>query len=169
MSESKPRIQGLRSAGEIAAEVVEDLAFRRKVQRLHDLGARVTAEMLAELGAERSIMTIIDQKLERYARLDPAAIEAIDNDFCPLLVHEVKSDDAAITEPHSRRLSRTHINFFWGLVIGEHRLKRSKDGEWYVEFLVDGHPGGSGYHIDCNTVRDLIRATWIDRNGRTDA
>ncbi len=73
-----------------------------------------------------------------------------------------------MTEPRFGRLSKTHINFFWGLVIGDHRLKRSKDGEWYVEFLVDGHPDGSGYHIDYRTVRALIRATWIDRNGLTD-
>ena len=69
----------------------------------------------------------------------------------------------------SHLLSRTQRNLFWGLVIGEHRLKRWKDGEWSVEFLVDGHPDGSGYRIDCHTVRALIRATWIDRNGRTDA
>ena len=74
-----------------------------------------------------------------------------------------------MTELRSGRLSKTHINFFWGLVIGEHRLKRSKVGEWSVEILVDGHPDGSGYRIDCHTVRALIRATWIDRNGLTDA
>ncbi len=74
-----------------------------------------------------------------------------------------------MTNPRSGHLSKTQINFFWGLVIGEHRLKRWKDGEWSVEFLVDGRPDGSGYHIDCHTVRDLIRATWIDRNGQTDA
>jgi hypothetical protein len=70
-----------------------------------------------------------------------------------------------MTKP-SRHLSKTQINLFWGLVIGEHRLKRWKDGEWSVEFLLDGHPDGSGYRIDCHTVRDLIRATWIDRDGR---
>ena len=69
-------------------------------------------------------------------------------------------------KPRSRRLSKTQINFFWGLVIGEHRLKRWKDGEWFVEFLVDGHPYGGGYRIDCRTVRTLIRAGWIDRAGR---
>ncbi len=74
-----------------------------------------------------------------------------------------------MTKPRSGRLSKTQINFFWGLVIGEHRLKRWKNGEWSVEFLVDGHPDGSGYRIDCRTVRGLIRATWISRNGRTDA
>ncbi len=90
MSESKPRAQGLRPIGEIAAEVVADLAFRRKVERLHSLGARVTAEMLAELGAERSIMTVIDRKLERYAQLEPEVLEATGGDrFWPAPLWEV--------------------------------------------------------------------------------
>ena len=60
----------------VAADIVADLKFRRQVERLHALGPRATAELLAELGAERSIATIIDQKLTTYVELDPAAIEA---------------------------------------------------------------------------------------------
>ena len=44
----------LRSIGSIAAEVVADLRVRRQVQRLHRLGSRVTAELLAEIAAERT-------------------------------------------------------------------------------------------------------------------
>ncbi len=69
-------VEPFRSMGQVAAEVVADLRFRRRVERLHQLGPRATAELLAEIGVERSITTIIDQKLERYVYLDPAAVEA---------------------------------------------------------------------------------------------
>ena len=79
---------GLNNPG--AAEIVADLKFRRQVERVHALGARVTAELLAELGAERSIQTIIDRKLDTYAALDPEAIEAAGADrFGSLPIHEV--------------------------------------------------------------------------------
>ena len=45
-------IESLRPIGQIAAEVVADQRFRRQVLRLHRLGPRVTAELLAELDAE---------------------------------------------------------------------------------------------------------------------
>ncbi len=71
-----------RPIGEVAAEVVADLRFRRQVEHLHRLGPRVTAELLAEIGAERSITTIIDEKLKKYASLDPKALEVTGgNDF----------------------------------------------------------------------------------------
>ncbi len=74
-----------------AAEVAADPEFRRQVERLHSLGARVTAEFLAELGVERSIRTLIDQKLATYAELDPKAIEAVEaTGFWPAPLHEVR-------------------------------------------------------------------------------
>ncbi len=80
-----------RPVGRVAAQVVADLRFRRRVERVHVLGPRVTAELLAELGAERSIMTLIDGKLERYAELDPEAVEATGaGDFWPAPLHEVE-------------------------------------------------------------------------------
>ena len=45
------------SENPIAANVVANLRFRRQVERLHRLGPRAIAELLAELGAERSIQT----------------------------------------------------------------------------------------------------------------
>ena len=54
-----------------------DSQFRRQVERLHSLEVRATAEFLAELGAERSIRTLIDQKLATYAELDPKVIAAV--------------------------------------------------------------------------------------------
>ena len=81
---------GLVPIGPIAAVVVADLRFRRQVERVHALGPRAVAELLAEIGAERAIQTIIDTKLDRYAKLDPAAIEAAGGDrFPPAPLHEI--------------------------------------------------------------------------------
>ena len=85
-----PACGSLRSIGAIAAEVVADIRFRHQVLRLHRLGPRVTAELLAEIGAERGIRTIVDQKLRRYAELEPEALEATGgNRFWPLPLREV--------------------------------------------------------------------------------
>ncbi len=80
-----------RQAGEVATEAVADLRFRRRVQQVHRLGARAVGELLAELGAERSIMTLIDQKLDTYAELEPEALEAAGGDrFWPLPLRVVR-------------------------------------------------------------------------------
>ena len=84
------RAQGLQPFGPIAAEVVADLRFRRRVQQVHRLGDRVFGELLAEIGAEQGIQTIIDQKLSRYADLDPEALEVAGGDkFWPAPLHKV--------------------------------------------------------------------------------
>ncbi len=86
-----PRCGECRSIGQITAEVVADLSFRRDVQQVHRLGDRVFGELLAELGAERGIQTIIDQKLKKYASLDPEALEATGGDyFWPVPLHKVE-------------------------------------------------------------------------------
>ncbi len=86
-----PACGTLCSIGAIAAEIVADMRFRRQVLRLHRLGPRVTAELLAEIGAERSIQTIIDKKLDTYVELDPEAIEATGGDkFWPVPIHGVE-------------------------------------------------------------------------------
>ncbi len=85
------RAQGLEPFGPIAAEVVADMRFRHQVLRLHRLGPRVTAELLAEIGAERSIQTVIDQKLDTYAELEPEPLEvAGGDDFWSVPIHGVK-------------------------------------------------------------------------------
>ncbi len=83
-------IEPFRSIGEVAADVVADLRFRRKVQRLHNLGPRAVGELLAEVGAERGVQTIIEQKLDRYAEIDPDALEAAGGDkFWPAPVRNI--------------------------------------------------------------------------------
>ena len=64
----------------VAAETVARLRFRRQVERLHRLGPRATAELLAEIGADRGIATVIDQKIDAYVNLGAGALEAAGGD-----------------------------------------------------------------------------------------
>jgi hypothetical protein len=56
---------------------LRDWRFRRDVERLHRLGPRVLHEFLAELGAARMCRTEIEILARRYARLDPAILDAL--------------------------------------------------------------------------------------------
>ena len=86
-----PACGSLRPIGEVAAELVADLQRRRKVQRFHRHGDRILGEFLAELGAERSITTIIDRKIDTYLRVDPEALELAGGDrFPPNPIHGVE-------------------------------------------------------------------------------
>ena len=77
--------------GSAAAEIVSDLQYRQTVERVHSLGSRVLAELLAELGIERKIMPGIREKLERYANIDPQALRALGGDkFSPAPLREVR-------------------------------------------------------------------------------
>ena len=81
----------LRSISAKAAEIVADLKFRRQVIRLHRQGPRAVGELLAEIGAERSIRTIIDKKLNTYAELEPEALKAAGGDeFWQPSIHKVR-------------------------------------------------------------------------------
>ena len=65
---------GISPASVVAAETVGDLRFRRQVERLHAKGPRLTAELLAEIGAERSLTSLIEAKVEKYADINDAAL-----------------------------------------------------------------------------------------------
>lgn len=60
-----------RPIGPIAARIVCDLAYRRLVQKVHILGPRVLAELLAEIGCAHGIRGSIETRLRRYASLTP--------------------------------------------------------------------------------------------------
>ena len=58
---------------------------QRHVRKLHRLGPRVLDALLVEIGAERGITTIIDQKLNVYTEIEAEALEAAGGDeFWPV-------------------------------------------------------------------------------------
>ena len=69
--------------GDIAAEIVGDLRFRRQVERLHSLGPRAVGELLAEIGEQRACRAFIDRRLAAYAALDPKVVRELDGDQFP--------------------------------------------------------------------------------------
>ena len=86
-----PECRELRSIGAIAAEIVADMKFRRQVIRLRRQGDRVLCEAFAHLGAKHGIQTSIEQTIERYAEIDPEALQAAGgDDFWPAPVHGVE-------------------------------------------------------------------------------
>ena len=82
---------GWRPVGVVAAEIVADLTFRRKVQRLCAKGPRAVGELLGELGAERCLMSVIEAKLNRFLTVPDEALDATSgHDFPPRPLHEVR-------------------------------------------------------------------------------
>ena len=73
----------MKHIGPIAAEHVADIRFRHKVERLHGRGRRAVLEVLAEIGAERSIMTAIDQTLDRHLEVPEQALEVVGGNRLP--------------------------------------------------------------------------------------
>ena len=68
-----------------------DVRFRRKVRRLLGRGDRLIVEMLAELGAERLIATVIDQLLDHYLSIPDEALDATGaRDFPLVPIHGVR-------------------------------------------------------------------------------
>ena len=57
-------------------EALADLRFQRDLIKVHHLGPRAVGALLAEIGAQFSIQTSIEQIVARYAQIDPAAAEA---------------------------------------------------------------------------------------------
>ena len=83
----------LHPIGRIATEIVSDMRFRREVKRLHRLGPRVLAELLAELAAERNIRVLVERKIDKYTELDPEVLEAAGGaGFWPFPVREARND-----------------------------------------------------------------------------
>ena len=85
-------VMRVQPVGPIAAEIVADIRFRHHVEYLHRLGPRAVGELLAEIGAERGIRTVIDDKIAQYAELDPATVTTTGaDDFWPAPLTEVRS------------------------------------------------------------------------------
>ena len=83
-------VEPFRPVGKLAAEIVCDIKFRRRIERLHAMGPRPFAEMLAELAASHSLGTVIDRSLDRYLALDDTALDiANGHELPPIPLHEV--------------------------------------------------------------------------------
>ena len=70
-------------SGEIATQAVADLAFRHMVKQVHGLGPRAVYELLVEIGEQRLCRTYIEQRLRRYAQLDPEHLSVVGGDAFP--------------------------------------------------------------------------------------
>ncbi len=69
---------------------VRDLKLRRDVELLHRLPARVTFELLCEIGATRQIQTYVEQRTAEVAAVDPYRLAATGGDrFPPLPLREL--------------------------------------------------------------------------------
>ena len=73
----------LRSLDEVVDDLVNELRFHCRVEKLHALGPRVVGELLAEIGEQRACRTFIDQRLEAYAALDPEILRELGGDQFP--------------------------------------------------------------------------------------
>ena len=81
---------GWEPIGAVTARVVQDIEFRRKIQRLHAKGPRLIAELLAELAASYSLGTVIDRSLDRYLALDDTVLDITNGrELPPIPLHEV--------------------------------------------------------------------------------
>ena len=68
------------------------LQRQRNIRAVHDLGRRAFDELLIEIGTEFGITAFINQKIERYAGLDPEAVRLVGGDrFPPVPIYEVSS------------------------------------------------------------------------------
>ena len=85
---------GIEAAGATIAEPppsIRDMRFKRDVDRLHRLPARVTHELLSEIGAARHIQTYIEQQTAAFANIDLDALKATGGDRFPAApIHEVQ-------------------------------------------------------------------------------
>ena len=80
--------------GHIAAQIVADIRFCRKVEQLHQRGPRAVLEVLAEISAERSIGTIVEKIVNRHLDVPDQALEAIGgNQLTPSPLHAINDAD----------------------------------------------------------------------------
>ncbi len=86
--------QPLDSTASPSDQILCRLRRQRQIEALHRFGARVVGELLDELARHHRIGRDIDQRLARYARLDPDVLSAVGNDRFPAgPVHSVAGGD----------------------------------------------------------------------------
>jgi hypothetical protein len=73
-----------------AAELAADLGFRQRVTKVHRLGPRAVAELLAEVAVEADVLDVVDEALDAFCRLDFETLQAVGGDrLPPLPIREV--------------------------------------------------------------------------------
>jgi hypothetical protein len=65
------------------AQALRRLQRQRLVERIHAFGARVVFELVDELDRYHALGDDLDQRLERYAALDPGLLAALGADQFP--------------------------------------------------------------------------------------
>jgi hypothetical protein len=76
--------QGAPARGDRARRGESDSRFNRDVSRLVDLGPRVVAEFLAEVGRDYLLRLVIEELLRRYVtRLTPEMLRRVGGDRFP--------------------------------------------------------------------------------------
>ena len=63
--------------GHATAQVVADLRFRRRIEALHAMGPRATAELIAEVIAVPLDRLTVDARLNLFLAMSDAALDAI--------------------------------------------------------------------------------------------
>lgn len=71
------------SQNPIHAQAQRRLRRQQLAQQVHRLGARVLFEFLAEIDRYHDLGDDLDQRLERYARLEPDVLRAVGGDRFP--------------------------------------------------------------------------------------
>ena len=61
-----------------------DFRLARDVERVLALGPRPIIELLIEIGEQRLCRTYLEQRVRRYAEIDPEHLEAFGGDTFPL-------------------------------------------------------------------------------------
>lgn len=87
------RLCRMAPVSEVARDVMRELRFRRAVAKVHSLGPRVMAELLAELGARYLQRRAVEDAVEGYAALDPDVIRALRADEpLPPVIRQVSGE-----------------------------------------------------------------------------
>ena len=80
----------MRPIGSIAAQVVVDLRFQRRMEMPHAMGPRVMAEFVAEIIAAPLDQFTIEERLDRFLAISEEALDATGGrNLPPAPLHQV--------------------------------------------------------------------------------
>ena len=73
----------MRPVGPIAAKIVSDIRFRRRLEALHAKGPRATAELIAEIIAVPLDRLRLETRLDRFLAISDEALDVAGGDDLP--------------------------------------------------------------------------------------